>query len=90
MRSRQKNVARGIRIHEPLTGYPSLVPAESFCCVTTMATDPSKFSDQIDQGLFNAIAEGNLELVKHYAEQGANLKRAMDPEGDVIPSPGPR
>lgn len=46
-----------------------------------MATDPSRFSDRIDQGLFNAIAEGKLDLVKSYADQGANLYRTMDPEG---------
>lgn len=46
-----------------------------------MATDPSRFSDRIDQGLFTAIAEGNIDHVKLYADQGANLYRTMDPEG---------
>jgi len=54
-----------------------------------MSTDPSRFSDRVDQGLFNAIAEGNLTLVKQFVDQGANLYRSMDPEGarwvSVIP-----
>lgn len=46
-----------------------------------MSTDPSRWSDRVDQGLFTAIAEGNLAHVKMYVDQGANLYRTMDPEG---------
>lgn len=42
---------------------------------------PDKFTDRIDQGMFEAIGDGDLERVKKYVEEGADITRPMDPAG---------
>eukprot|EP01128_Nolandella_sp_AFSM9_P006189 TRINITY_DN3123_c0_g1_i1.p1 TRINITY_DN3123_c0_g1~~TRINITY_DN3123_c0_g1_i1.p1 ORF type:complete len:439 (+),score=106.61 TRINITY_DN3123_c0_g1_i1:27-1319(+) len=46
---------------------------------------PDRFTDRIDQGLFEAIGDGILANVKKYVNEGADITRPMDAAGRQNP-----